>query len=235
GAVGSGMRRIEAIAGQAAKVYILYKVKSLRDEVEELIGKYRLLETEKEQLGGKKFSETNIFEIEVTELDSLMKAVDNQEAAKVNKFLDHLIGRVDWLKERIAKSEKEIKNLKLANASQGAAKYIDEIIDLAGKKVLLKEFDNYSMDMLRSISDSVRQKQSSAVVVLASAFPERLIFLITVTDDLIKQGVSAKEIAQTFTGIVGGKGGGKENKAEGGGKDPGKIKEGFEAVKGLLG
>ncbi len=235
GAVGSGMRRIEAVAGQAAKVFVLYQSKSLRDEVEELIRKYRLLEIEKEQVGGKKFSETNIFEIEITELDSLIQAVDHQDVARVNKFLDHLSGRVDWLKERIAKAEKEIKNLKLANASQGATLYVNELIDLAGKKVLLKEFDSYSMDMLRSISDSVRQKQKSAIVVLASAFPGRLIFLITVTDDLVKQGVSAKEIAQAFTGVVGGKGGGRENKAEGGGKDPSKIKEGFEAVQRLIG
>jgi alanyl-tRNA synthetase len=234
-ALGSGVRRIEAVAGEKAKVSIVYQAKALKDEVEEMIRKYRLLEVEKEQLGGKKFTETGIFEIELTELDGLIEAVDSQDSVNVKKFIDHFKGREEWLKERIAKAEKEINNLKLKRASGEASDYITEIKEIAGVKILTKELQENSMQMLRAISDQVRNQAKSCVVVLASAFPGRLIFLITVTQDLIDKGISAKKLADVFTRIVGGKGGGKEEKAEGGGKDPTKIKEALEAVCASLG
>ena len=235
GALGAGVRRIEAVAGQQAKVYVTYRAKSLLDEVEELIREYRLLEIEKERLGGKKFVETNIFEVEVTEFISIAKAVDAQDSINVNKFLDHLAGRVDWLRERIARTEKEIKALKIKNASRQAADYTGDIKGINGIKVLAREFKEYSMEMLRAVSDAVRDQLKSCVVVLASSFPGRLIFLVTVTQDLVEKGYSAKKIAETFTQVVGGKGGGKEEKAEGGGKDPTRIKEALETVLGSIG
>jgi len=234
-ALGAGIRRIEARGGQAAKVYVVFKTKSLRDEVEELLRKYRLLQIEKEGLGGKKFTETGIFSVEITELNSISQAVDNQDSVNVNKFLDHLEGRVEWLKERVAKAEKEISSLKLSTATKDASAYISEMKDVSGVKVLTKEFSEYSMEMLRSISDTVQNQTKSCLIVLASSFPGRLRFLITVTKDLVDKGYSAKKIADVFGPLVKGKGGGREAKVEGGGKDPGKIQEAFEAVFKWLG
>jgi alanyl-tRNA synthetase len=89
--------------------------------------------------------------------------------------------------------------------------------------------------MLRSVSDTVQKQNKSCIVVLASCLPGRLIFLVTVTQDLVKQGYSARKIADVFTGVVGGKGGGRENKVEGGGKDPTRIDEAFARVRDFIG
>ena len=83
------------------------------------------------------------------------------------------------------------------------------------------------MEMLRSVSDTAQKQNKSCVVVLAAAQPGKLVFLVTVTQDLVGQGYSAKKIAEVFTGVVGGRGGGRDNKVEGGGKDPTKIDEAF--------
>lgn len=203
-ALGSGVRRIEALAGQAAKVYIVYRAKSLRDEIEQLIQRYRSLQVEKERLGEVKTLETNIFEIEFTELERLGKAIDGQDSINVNKFLDHLCGRADWLKERVAKAEKEIEDLKTRGVKDEAAGFIDEVIEIAGKKILLKRLKEYNMDMLRNVSDVLRGKLKSCVLLLASTFPGRLIYLVTVTDDLVMEGVSATKIADAFSAVVGG-------------------------------
>ena len=234
-ALGAGVRRIEALAGQAAKVYVIYQAKSLRDEIESSIRSCRSLQGEKEKIGGTKSLETNIFEIEFTELERLSKAIDNQDSVNVNKFLDHLSGRVEWLKERIVRTGREIEDLKARKVKSEAASFASEAVEIAGKKLLLKEFKGYSMDQLRTISDTVLGDLKSGVLLLASVFPGRLIYLITLSDDLVAQGLSAKKIADIFSGSVGGKGGGKDNKVEGGGKDPSKIKAGFEAVKRSLG
>ncbi|MFC1571896.1 alanine--tRNA ligase, partial [Candidatus Margulisiibacteriota bacterium] len=231
---GAGLRRIEAVAGQQAKLQIVSWARAMHDEVAQSIKKYRKLQNEIERLGGNKFTETGIFEIEITELDSLSQAIDNQDSERVGKFSEHLTGRTDWLRERVAKAEKEIINLKLKSTSSDASQYAAEMIEVKGVKVLLKDFQDLNMQMLRTISDTVRNKVKSCIVVLVSAVSGRLIFLITVTSDLVGQGYSANKIAGVFAPLIGGKGGGKDEKVEGGGKDASKITEAFEAVKGLL-
>ncbi|MBI5399681.1 alanine--tRNA ligase [Candidatus Saganbacteria bacterium] len=233
-ALGAGVRRIEALAGQAAKVQVIYQAKSLRDEIEKLINHYRLVELEKENLGGEKFTETNIFQIELTELDRLSSAVDGQDAINVNKIFDHLTGRLEWLRERLTKSEKELRDLKLKSASQQAGDFLGEVLEIKGVKVLTKEFKTYSMDMLRSVSDTLQRQLKSCVLVFASNLHDRLIFLITVSPDLMAKGYSAQTLAATFSSVTGGKGGGKANSASGGGNDPSKIPEALDKVRKQL-
>ncbi|MFH1386510.1 MAG: alanine--tRNA ligase [bacterium] len=234
GTLGSGIRRIEAIAGQPAKVAIIYQAKALQEEVEKLLNQYRKLQSVKGSLGGTKVSETNIFEIEVTELESIGKAVDDHDPVIVNKFLDHLSGRVDWLKERVAKAEKEVESLKAKNAGSQAQSFLAEIKELGGKKVLLKTVDGLPMNLLRSMADTLQTQMKTGVIVLVSILPERLIYLILVSEDLVKQGLSAKKLAEVFAPIVSGKGGGKDGKVEGGGTGIGKIGEGLAAIEKLL-
>ncbi len=229
-ALGSGVRRVEAIAGERAKVNLVYKAKTMRDEVHELVRKYKMQQMIIESLGGKQFTETDIFEIEVTELERMAKAVDEQDVENVKKFLDHFQGRIDWLKERLAKSEKEINDLRLKTTSQEAVAYVQELKEKNGVKILLKDFSEYSMEMLRTISDIVQNQAKSCIIVLASVLKGKVRFLITVTPDLVSKGYSAKKIADVFGGVVGGKGGGRDIKVEGGAKDPSKIAEAFTKV-----
>jgi alanyl-tRNA synthetase len=233
-ALGAGLRRIEALAGQAAKIYVMFKAKSMHNEIVELIRRYRMLEIAKGTLGGSRFMETGIFEIDVTEIDSLSKAVDNQDSINVKKFLEHLTGRVEWLRDRIAKAEREIEDLKLQQFKETASVYASEMIKSGEINGLVKEFKGFSMEMLRVISDAMQKETKSCIIALASVSLDKLIFLITVTPDLIAQGHSAIKLAEVFSAAVGGKSGGKENRVEGGGKDPSKAKEGLEKVLELL-
>ncbi|MBN2057636.1 MAG: alanine--tRNA ligase [Candidatus Saganbacteria bacterium] len=233
-ALGAGVRRIEAVAGQVAKLQVTYKAKALNDQLEELMRKYRLLQIEKSNLSGEKISDVEVFKVELAELDQLMKAADQQGSARVNALFDHLQGRLDWLRDRTIRVEKEIREQKLKQASSQAAEYVNNIKEVNGIKVLTQEFGQYSMDMLRSVSDTVRNQAGSCVIVLAAVFPGNLRFLITVTDDLVAKGVSARELAGIFGRLVQGKGGGKDVKAEGGGKDPTQVNAAFEAVLAAL-
>ena len=108
------------------------------------------------------------------------------------------------------------------------------MVKLGEINVLSKEFKGFSMEMLRVISDAMQKETKSCVVVLASVSVDKLIFIITVTPDLIEKGQSALKLAEIFSAVVGGKSGGKENRVEGGGKDPTKAKEGLERVLELI-
>ncbi|MCU0641510.1 MAG: alanine--tRNA ligase [Candidatus Margulisbacteria bacterium] len=224
-ALGSGVRRLEAVAGPAAKVHIIFQAKSLRDQVEAQLSRYRALEREQEELSGQKSLGSNIFEIEFTELERLGKCVDNHDSVNVDKFLEHLRGRVDWLQERIAKAERTIAELKTKQAT-AAITETDEVI-------YLRTLSGYSMDQLRAVADKVRGWGKATAIILVST-GARPIYLITVTDQLAQAGLTAKKLAETFNAVTGGRGGGKETKAEGGGGDPAKIEAGLTAIKQAL-
>ncbi|MFA6431881.1 MAG: alanine--tRNA ligase [Candidatus Margulisiibacteriota bacterium] len=234
GALGSGIRRIEAVAGQAAKIFIMYQAKTLFTNMESQVSKYQKLAIEKEALGGIISSSGNIFEIEITELDRISKAVDNHDVKSINQFMEHLNGREEWLSERIIKTEKEIQDLKINKAKDGLQGLVSEVKEINGNKVLLKELESYDMETLRTISNDLQGTLKSCILVLVSISPQKVSFLITITDDLVQKGISAKKISEVFSGIIGGKGGGKDSKVEGGGKDMAKVKEGFAAIEQSL-
>jgi len=199
--------------------------------VSELIRKYRLLQLEIELLGGNKMLETGIFEIDITELEQLGKAVDNQDSVNVAKFLEHLAGRVEWLEERIAKTKKEIKEIKMGQSAKEAVNFAAEAVEINGAKILIKKIEGQDIKNLRVISDTLQQQLKSCILVIFSTFPEKVMFLVAVTPDLTAKGYSAKTIADSFTAIIGGKGGGKETKVEGGGKEVGRIEEAMAKVR----
>lgn len=233
-ALGSGLRRIEAVAGQNAKIQIVYYAKAFHAEVQRLIARYTELQREKEALGLPRIVETNIFEIEVTELDRLSHAVDEHDSVNVNKFLDHLTGRVEWLRERIAKAEKELASHKERVAVEQALGLADEALLLGRVKLLLKELTGVDAKGLRVAAETLHQKLGTSVVLLTAVVAGKVSFVIMVSEELVAKGISAKKIADLFTPAVEGRGGGRDTRVEGGGKNPAGIVAGLTKVSAEL-
>ena len=82
---------------------------------------------------------------------------------------------------------------------------------------------------MREVADSLRNKLKSAVVVLASAEDSQISIVSAVTKDLAGK-VHAGKLVGTVAQAVGGKGGGRPDMAEGGGKDPSALTNALEAV-----
>ena len=55
-----------------------------------------------------------------------------------------------------------------------------------------------------------------------------------VSDDLVATGLSARALAQQAAKVVGGGGGGRDDLAQAGGSDPGKIDEALETVRRIV-
>ena len=89
-----------------------------------------------------------------------------------------------------------------------------------GVKVLAARVDGMDRQQMRALADSLRNKWKSAVVVLASAEDGNVSIVSAVTKDLTAK-VHAGKLAGAVAQAVGGKGGGRPDMAEGGGKDAG--------------
>ena len=73
------------------------------------------------------------------------------------------------------------------------------------------------------MSDHLRAKLGSAVVVLATAIDDKPQMIVAVTEDLVKRGVHAGEIVKIISRTVGGGGGGRPALAQAGGRDLSKL------------
>jgi alanyl-tRNA synthetase len=116
---------------------------------------------------------------------------------------------------------------KLAQASAGALE--TQARTVGGAKVLAARLDGMDRQQLRSLADSLRNKWKTAVVVLASAEDGNVSIVSAVTKDLTGK-VHAGKMVGAVALAVGGKGGGRPDMAEGGGKDAAALAGALEAV-----
>jgi alanyl-tRNA synthetase len=133
------------------------------------------------------------------------------------------------------KLAREVTQLKtrMAMGTGGPAGDADETTEVAGVKLARRRVSDMDKDGLRALSDSLKARIKSGVVILASASEGKVQIVVSVTSDLtarVKAGQIVKEIAP----IVGGAGGGRPEFAEAGGKQPEKIDEMLEASQAVL-
>jgi alanyl-tRNA synthetase len=114
----------------------------------------------------------------------------------------------------------------------GAAQ--DDTRDVKGVKVLARRVSGLEKSALRGLSDSLRDRLGSGIVVLASDNDGRVTLVVSVTKDLTSR-IQAGKIVKEIAPIVGGSGGGRPDFAEAGGKDPAKIDELIAKAPDLIG
>jgi alanyl-tRNA synthetase len=89
-------------------------------------------------------------------------------------------------------------------------------------------------ETLRDMSDWLRNKLGSAVVVLAAAIDGKPQMIAAVTEDLVKRGLHAGELVKAVAKVVGGGGGGKPTLAQAGGRDVVRLPEALAQVPDLV-
>ncbi|MGB7862974.1 MAG: alanine--tRNA ligase [Candidatus Sulfotelmatobacter sp.] len=140
------------------------------------------------------------------------------------------------LKAELDKKDSEIKRLtreldqaRMKSASSSTANIGDQIKDVKGVKVLAHRVDNLERAQLRTLVDQLRDKIGSGVVVLGSASNGNVSLIVGVTKDLTSR-VQAGKVIGPVAQKVGGKGGGRPDLAEAGGKDAAALDAALEGA-----
>jgi alanyl-tRNA synthetase len=130
------------------------------------------------------------------------------------------------LKQELEKREAEIRRLqreldqvRMKSASSSVGSVNDKIKDVRGIKVLAHRIDHLERTQMRSLVDQLRDKLGSGVVVLGSADDGNVALIASVTKDLTSR-IQAGRVIGPVAQRVGGKGGGRPDMAEAGGKNP---------------
>jgi alanyl-tRNA synthetase len=146
-------------------------------------------------------------ESKLGQIASGIKASTTDIVEQVSKVLDekkHLEHENQQLKIEVAQSK--------VSELEGKARVIN------GVNVVAARVDGLDRQQLRTIVDSLRNKWKTAVVVLASAKEFDISIVSGVSKDLTSK-VQAGKLVQEVALSTGGKGGGRPDMAEGGGKD----------------
>ncbi|MBE2221701.1 MAG: alanine--tRNA ligase [Anaerolineae bacterium] len=130
--------------------------------------------------------------------------------------------------------QKEIGQLQRQVARSQFDGLLAQVQEVAGIKLLAAQVQVSEVETMREMADWFRDKAGSGVAVLAAVSNEKPVFIVTVSDDLIKRGVKAGDIVREVAQVVGGGGGGRPNMAQAGGRDVAKIPEALAIVPGLV-
>jgi len=145
---------------------------------------------------------------------------------------DNLPNAIERLQDEVKRTRKEIDDLKLKIATGAIGETStngDEARDVGGIKVLGKTVDGLDANGARQLSDTLLARLKSGVVVLGRRDDGKASLIVRVSDDLTSK-VKAGNVIKEIVPIVGGKGGGRPDMAEGGGPETSKLDEAIDAA-----
>jgi alanyl-tRNA synthetase len=148
-----------------------------------------------------------------------------------------LVNAVEKRDEEIKRLTRELDQARMKSASSSTANIGEKVREVHGVKVLTHRVDNLDRAQMRMLVDQMRDKLGSAVVVLGSASNGNVSLIVGVTKDLTSR-IQAGKVIGPVAQKVGGKGGGRPDLAEAGGKDAAALDaalgEAYSVVESLL-
>ncbi len=152
-------------------------------------------------------------------------------AAKLHTQPDMLEARVEQLVQELAAARRSISQYHKETAQRQAAALAQDAQDISGVPVVATAVHVPDEKVLRGMGDMVRTRLNRpGVVVLASTYDERVGIQVSVDPALTKRGLHAGKIAGIVGERLGGKGGGRPDSAQGGGKNKTELGSALDLV-----
>ena len=152
-----------------------------------------------------------------------------------------LAATVEQLPESVAKLnrerkdlEKRIAALQAQLAETRAAAHLENVQDVEGVSYLAVHAAREEGVTVKDLAESLRARFRSGVLAVAGGENGKVGLIVSVSPDLVKRGVSAKDVFAAIAEHVGAKGGGSPAFAQGAGKDEAGIEAGFASVPPLI-
>ncbi|MBS5595233.1 MAG: alanine--tRNA ligase [Clostridiales bacterium] len=153
---------------------------------------------------------------------------------KVNRPED-ILGRVENLEATLKNTEKELAQLKQEKVKESLGDRLKNIVKIDDFDVVVDKVKAGSPDELRQMADQYRDKIKSGLVLLASETEDNKVMLVSMLtkDEAVKRLHAGKIIGQVAE-MLGGRGGGRPDMAQAGGKDPEKLSEALNKVADIV-
>ncbi|MBI2646119.1 MAG: alanine--tRNA ligase, partial [Deltaproteobacteria bacterium] len=141
--------------------------------------------------------------------------------------------RIKQMADRTKELEREISHFQDKKISESTKDLLDLVKEKNDVKILATILSVSNIDMLRTYCDQLRDRLKSGIVVLGTNLNGRAVLMSAVTKDLTSR-YSAHDIIQKLSPLVGGRGGGKPDLAQGGGPQTEKLSEAIQKTFELI-
>lgn len=155
-------------------------------------------------------------------------------AHRLSAAPEEVFERVENLMESSRKLEKALKQQATQSAMGQVEALLAQAVEAGGVKLLAADVGEHELEVIRNMTDALRDKLGSGVVVLGGHSGGKASFVASVSDDCVKKGVHAGKLIGQVAKLAGGGGGGQPHRAQAGGKDPSKVADAIRKVPEIL-
>ena len=208
-AIAAGTRRIEAVAGDAARAWATQEAARQQEKFETLARKK-------------------------PDIAALPPFQDDAPTAEILKQIDARATHLEKVDAEVREWEKKTAKSAEAELKSRAAQIASELTRLhAGKDFIVAEVPDADGKLLQAVVDGLKSKFKGPIFLAGTR--DAAVALVAYVPNELTSKFQANNLIQQIAPIVGGKGGGRPESAQGAGKDTGKVNEALAKARALLG
>jgi len=147
---------------------------------------------------------------------------------EVDRAVLRLMGELHDQQKAIAELRRDLARLEFESLLQ-------QVRQVGDVQVVAAPVDAADVETLREMTDWLRNKLGSVVIVLGAIIDEKPSFVAAITPDLVERGLKAGDLIKQVARVVGGGGGGRPTLAQAGGRDPSRMNEALALVPTVVG
>jgi alanyl-tRNA synthetase len=220
GAIASGVRRIEAVCGEAAWAYLNESVEKWDHELKAARAKLHAANEKLTALGEDA--------VTVNDFPHIMEAMlaERADISQLNATFAHGQRTLEETQQAAIEAEKRIKKIQSAQAAALADESLAALIDSATKngQPIIVSFES-DASLLQELQNGLKKKQFAGPALLIVDDGEKLHLATHCGPDALAKGLKAGDLLRDLAALAGGKGGGKPDQARGAAPQRDKLPE----------
>ncbi len=138
---------------------------------------------------------------------------------------DSIADRVRQLQDELTETRKRLAQVQRGQAREEAARLAASPARVRDVPVVAAVVSVPDDRALRDLGDAIRARLGSGVIALGAELDGQARFVVTADEALVRRGVHAGKIAQAVGERLGGRGGGRPESAQGGGREVAHLQE----------
>ena len=164
-------------------------------------------------------------------------AIVDEASAALKCRIEEVPARIAALQGELRDTANKLKKALTGGSSDAISSAIENAVEAAGYKLVTAELQGLEAADLRSVWDTVHQKIAGPVACVLGTVTEKgtPALMAAASDDAVAAGFHAGNVIKQIAGLVDGRGGGRPNMAQAGGKNAAGIADALAAAKTACG